>query len=158
MKSHRGILFSGVGMLGGLGLGLLFPRVYLFLISAGGFATLYTYAAILATHIKFRKCHGCPPEGKCQMPGFPYTTWIALISIIVIILSMPLIPGQASGLIAGIVMVVIFYAIYFIMKHVTKTRDLKDNPQRYRTRFSEEFSKELTKDDTNKQDDNKSCK
>ncbi|MDF2538205.1 MAG: amino acid permease [Herbinix sp.] len=143
----RGILFSGFGMLLGLWLGLLFPSVYLFLISSGGFATLFTYAAILATHIKFRKCNGCPPEGKCQMPGFPYTTWIALISMIIIIFSMPAIPGQASGLITGIIMVALLYGIYFIMKYADnlRTNDKTKNHRKYRTRFSEEFSDELTK-------------
>jgi len=119
---YRGILFSGFGMLVGLGIGLLFPSIYLFLISSGGFAMLFTYAAILATHIRFRKRNGCPPEGKCQMPGYPYTSWFALISMIVIIISMPLISGQASGLIAGIIMVALYSAIYLLMKIITSTK------------------------------------
>lgn len=117
---YRGIIFSGAAMLVGLGGGLFFPRVYLFLISSGGFATMLTYGAIMATHIRFRKCNGCPPAGKCQMPGFPYTSWIALISIIVIIISMPFISGQTSGLIAGLVMTALFAVIYLIMKAVGK--------------------------------------
>lgn len=91
-----------------LGLGLLLPRVYLFLISSGGFALLFTYTVIMATHIRFRKRNGCPPEGKCQVPGYPYTSWIVLLSIIIVILSMPFIRGQASGLIAGLIMIVIY--------------------------------------------------
>jgi L-asparagine transporter-like permease len=144
---YRGILFSGLGMLIGLGVGLLFPSVYLFLISAGGFSTLLTYAAILATHIKFRKCHGCPPKGKCQMPGFPFTSWLALISMIVIILSMPLIKGQASGLIAGIIMTVLYFLIYVIMKYAgdpMKRKQGNISKDQYKPRFSEEYSKELT--------------
>lgn len=153
---YRGILFSGAGMLVGLGFGMMFPRAYLFLISSGGFATLYTYAAILATHIRFRKCNGCPPEGKCQMPGYPYTTWIGLISMIVIILSMPFIPGQTSGLVAGIVMVVFFYAVYFIMKQYTARHSTKTE-RTLRTKFSEEFSGDLTKNKKGKQK-NKRCR
>lgn len=42
-------------MLLGLGFGFLFPKVYLFLISSGGFAILFTYVVIMATHIRFRK-------------------------------------------------------------------------------------------------------
>lgn len=144
---YRGIIFSGLGMLAGLGVGLLFPRVYLFLISSGGFASLFTYAAILATHIRFRKNNGCPPEGKCQMPGYPYTSWIALIGVAVIIFSMPLISGQASGLIAGIIMVVFFSACYLIMKffaHKNVPENNDFNQTKYRPRFSEEYSKELT--------------
>lgn len=145
---YRGIIFSGLMIWAGLGLGLLFPRVYLFLVSSGGFATLLTFAAILATHIKFRKCNGCPPEGKCQMPGYPFTSWFALLSIIAFILSMPLIEGQALGLIAGLVMMVIFITLYYVMefsdrhkRNQSKTEKIKTN--RYRAGYSEEISKEL---------------
>lgn len=142
---YRGILFSGLAMLAGLGIGLLFPSAYLFLVSSGGFATLFTYAAILATHIKFRKCNGCPPAGKCQMPGYPFTSWFALIGMIIIIFSMPLIKGQAPGLIAGIIMTVLFIAIYFVMKFVTKKKPIIiGNDNRYQARLLEEFSEELT--------------
>lgn len=151
---YRGIIFSGIAMLFGLGLGLLFPSVYLFLISAGGFATLLTYAAILATHIRFRRCNGCPPHGKCQMPGYPLTSWIALISLIVIIISMPLIPGQTSGLIAGVIMTVLYAVIYLIMKAVRKTEVSSKsgdfNRNNFRTGYSHEFSEELTQDGNGK--------
>lgn len=111
---YRGILFSGLAMLLGLGMGLLLPKVYLFLVSSGGFSLLFVYAVIMATHIRFRKANGCPPNGKCQLPGYPYTSWIVLISLIFVIISMPFIPGQASGLIAGIIMTVLYSAIYMI--------------------------------------------
>ena len=113
----HGILFSGIGMLLGLGFGLLLPRVYLFLISSGGFAILFTYAVIMATHIKFRKMNGCPPNGKCQLWGFPYTSLFVLIFLIISIISMPFVSGQASGLIAGIIIVVFYIISYIVMKH-----------------------------------------
>jgi L-asparagine transporter-like permease len=151
---YRGILFSGFAMLVGLGAGLFFPSVYIFLISSGGFATLLTYAAILATHIRFRKCNGCPPEGKCQMPGYPYTSWIALISIIIVILSMPFISNQTSGLIAGIVMTLLYIGIYLVMRTVSNSRNHVGvsafNHKKYKARFSEEISEELSEDDKNK--------
>lgn len=151
---YRGIVFSGVSMLAGLGLGMLFPSVYLFLISSGGFATLLTYAAILATHIRFRRCNGCPPNGKCQMPGYPYTSWIALISLIIIILSMPFIPGQTPGLVAGIIMTAAYAVIYLIMKALGKTHENRDagrgNQRNLRSGYSHEFSEELTQNDSRK--------
>lgn len=145
---YRGIIFSGIAMLVGLGAGLLFPRVYLFLISSGGFATMLTYAAILATHIRFRKCNGCPPEGKCQMPGFPYTSWIALIGTIVVIISMPFIPGQGSGLLAGIIMTILYALIYLIMwftgREGESGRMERLHHRRLNAGFSQETSEELT--------------
>lgn len=114
---RRGILFSGAGMLAGLALSYVLPKsIYLFLVSAGGFAFLFTYAIIMATHYKFRKVHGCPPKGNCQLWGFPYTTIIGLVSLIVIILSMPLIPGQGSGLLAGLSLVILFILGYIVFK------------------------------------------
>ncbi|MDF2512761.1 MAG: amino acid permease [Herbinix sp.] len=148
---YRGIIFSGLAMLVGLGAGQFFPSVYLFLISSGGFATMLTYGAIMATHIRFRKCNGCPPSGKCQMPGFPFTSWIALISIIIIIISMPFISGQTSGLIAGIAMTAAFAVIYVIMNKVKKPGADKEtrssrNRTELKTQFAQEFSEELSRD------------
>ena len=119
---YRGILFSGFAMLISLGFGLLLPSVYVFLISSGGFALLVTYLIIMATHIRFRKKHGCPPEGKCQMPGYPYTSWIALISMAAILISMPFIPDQSSGLIAGSVLTVLFGLAYLLLKARKRTK------------------------------------
>jgi len=112
---YRGILVSGLGMIIGLWFGLLFPRVYLFLVSAGGFSVIFTYIVIVASHIRFRKKHGCP-EGKCKVRGFPYSSLFVLISLIIVILSMPLIPGQVYGFIAGFVMVGLYIGIYLIVK------------------------------------------
>jgi len=123
---YRGILFSGFAMLVGLGFGLLLPRVYLFLISSGGFALLFTYAVIMATHIRFRKKHGCPPDGKCQMWGYPYSSLIVLTVLIIVIISMPLVSGQSSGLIAGLIMVA-FYALCYIAMRFFNSRK-KGNP------------------------------
>lgn len=116
---YRGIFISGLAMLICLAFGFFFPKVYIFLISSGGFALLFTYAVIIASHLRLRKKYGCPPEGKCQMPGFPYTSWIALISMIIILFSMPFIPDQLSGLIAGIAITVIYSLAYLIMKSLT---------------------------------------
>ncbi|MDP4158466.1 MAG: amino acid permease [Bacillota bacterium] len=148
---YRGILFSGVAMLIGLGFGLLFPRVYLVLITSGGFALLFTYAVIIASHIRFRRTKGCPPEGKCQMPGYPYASWIALFSMFIIFFSMPFIPGQAAGLITGIVMVVSYSLIYLGTRFRVRshTKNVKAatkkglNIKRYQSQLSIEISKEL---------------
>ena len=149
---YRGIIASGLAMLLGLGLGLLFPSVYLFLISSGGFAILFTYAVIMATHIRFRKKNGCPPDGKCQMWGFPYTSLLVLLSLITVIISMPFVKGQASGLIAGSIIVVFFTLSYLAMKFL-KHRAKTARGSRLEPRLQAEFSEELT--DMDDQDKNK---
>jgi L-asparagine transporter-like permease len=146
---RRGMLFSGISMLAALAFGILFPSAYLFLISSGGFAILFTYVVIIATQIRFRKKYGCPPEGKCQMPGYPYASWIALIVMVIALASMPFIPGQASGMIAGILVVVLFSVIYIAMKLYKRSARDKNgyaNPigRGNKAQYLAEFSKELT--------------
>ncbi|WP_147533465.1 amino acid permease [Bacillus marasmi] len=158
---YRGILFSGFVMLVGLGFGLLFPRVYLVLISTGGFALLFTYAVIMASHIRFRSRNGCPPDGHCQMPGFPYTSWIALISLIIVLICMPFIPGQEIGLISGIVMVLFFAGVYYFMTLFKRSRVslpaaeqrnmMRSSKPSYMTELAEELDALVNNDNKNKE-------
>ncbi len=162
---YRGIIFSGLAMLSGLAVGLLLPQVYLFLISSGGFALLFTYAVIMATHIRFRKEHGCPPTGNCQMPWYPYSTWIVMFCMVLVIISMPFISGQTSGLIAGIIMIILYTGCYLIQKRILSVQKKtgesmsqrnSDNPAiravdgsfgavKKQPGFSTEYGKELAK-------------
>lgn len=139
---YRGIILSGAAMLTSLRFGLFFPRVYLFLISSGGFALLFSYAVIMATHIRFRKKYGCPPNGKCQMWGFPYTSLFVLLSLIGAILSMPFVEGQLSGLLAGL-SITFFYALcYSVMRYYSKRKHQARIISINNTGLAE-FSKEL---------------
>jgi AAT family amino acid transporter len=116
----RGILFSGTAMLAAVGLGYLLPKgIYIFLVSSGGFSLLFAYLIILVTHYKFRIRNGCPPKGNCQMPGFPYTSWAAILALIIIIATMPLVPGQGSGLFAGILLILFYMILYFIWSRIS---------------------------------------
>jgi L-asparagine transporter-like permease len=118
---YRGILFSGMAMLVGLFFGFVLPeQVYIFLVSSSGFSLLFTYLIILATHYKFRKKNGCPPKGKCQLPGYPFSSWISIISLIAIILSMPLVKGQGFGLLAGIILIILYTVLYLTKKYFAK--------------------------------------
>jgi L-asparagine transporter-like permease len=142
---YRGIIMSGTVMLLALWFGLLLPRVYLFLLSSGGFAILFTYAVMMASHLRFRKRFGCPPEGKCQMRGYPYTTIFVLVSLVVAMASMPFIEGQTSGLIAGIVLLAFYEISYSVM---TAVRGRRGRGADFRTDarpdMAAEFSEELT--------------
>ena len=149
---YRGMLFSGFAMLLGLIIGLLFPRVYLFLISSGGFALLFTYVMIVASQIQFRKKYGCPEKGKYYMPGYPYTSWIALISLIIVIISMPFISGQLSGLVAGVIIIALYSLVYLVMRSYGKVKRMNSrqlNRKVHGLGLSTEFSEELTKENKN---------
>jgi L-asparagine transporter-like permease len=140
---YRGIIVSGLAMLAALGIGLLFPSVYLFLVSSGGFALLFTYVVIMATHIRFRRKNGCPPDGKCQLRGFPYTSIAVLLLLVIAILSMPFVQGQGPGLVAGVILVVLFSLMYAVTRLFGK-KDSDLYYARLRTRLSAEASKELS--------------
>ncbi len=150
---YRGILMSGAVELISFWFGLLFPRVYLFLLSAGGFSILFTYAVIMASHLRLRKLHGCPPDGKCQMPGYPYTSWFVLASLVVAMAGMPFVKGQTSGLVAGIVLLVFFLAAYsFMLYYRNRGRDGAIIRPFRNTGASAEVSRELTDMDLNERE------
>ncbi|MGI5921207.1 MAG: amino acid permease [Syntrophomonadaceae bacterium] len=117
----RGILFSGLVMLAAVSLSYLVPQqIYLFLVSSGGFSLLLAYLVIMITHLRFRKLRGCPPSGRCQLSGYPYTTWFAIISLVVAMASMPLIPGQGPGLYAGLLLLIFYSVVFLVAYHRTR--------------------------------------
>ncbi|WP_347487856.1 amino acid permease [Desulfoscipio sp. XC116] len=113
----RGILFSGAAMLLSVSLGYILPeRIYIFLVSAGGFSLLFAYVIILITHYRHRKINGCPPQGNCQLAGFPFSSLLAITGLIIAILSMPFIPGQGSGLYVGLMLAAFYLILYYLFK------------------------------------------
>jgi hypothetical protein len=50
------------------------------------------------------------------MKGFPWTTWTTIISLILVIATMPLIPGQGAGLMAGLFLLVFYSAAFLIFR------------------------------------------
>lgn len=120
---YRGILVSGSAMLAGLGLGMLLPQgVYLFLVSSGGFSLLFAYVIIMASHYRLRRLNKGLLTEKNRMRGYPYTSWIVIASLIAILISMPLIPGQGGGLAAGVMFVLFFTGMYAVGRLRSRTR------------------------------------
>lgn len=163
---YRGILFSGFIMLLALYVGMLFPRVYLFLISSGGFALLFTYIILMITHIRFRKVNGMP-KGNVRLHGFPYSSFFTLIGLIIAMIGMPFVAGQTAGFFAGIALVVFFSVSYGLLKYFSNRKlykvlvaySKKPCTHSFLTEFSEEFhdvkaSNKGVKNDTNNNEKN----
>lgn len=109
------IIFSGIAMLIAFLSSFVLPeRVYVFLVSSGGYSLLFAYLIITITHKFFRTKQGCPPKGNCQLKGYPITSYIAIISLILIIFSMPFVEGQGLGLVAGLALTGLYSLCYFI--------------------------------------------
>lgn len=114
----KGILVSGIGMLLGVSMAYLLPdQIYLFLISSGGFSLLFAYLVIMLTHLKFRRRYGCPPKGDCQLVWYPFSTWVGIISLLIAIVTMPLIPGQGAGLFAGLSLIAVYSLLYYVFRY-----------------------------------------
>ncbi|WP_394526225.1 amino acid permease [Lacrimispora sp. JR3] len=143
---YRGILFSGFSMILFLYVGLLFPEVYVFLISSGGFALLFTYIVLMVTHIRFRKKNG-KPEGNCRLCGFPYSSLFAMAGLIIAMFSMPFLKSQTLGFFAGIALVAFFTVCYAFVHEADKHKLHRQNQypagtsehRRILTEFSEEI-------------------
>lgn len=150
---YRGILFSGLSMMLFLYVGLFLPGVYLFLISSGGFALLFTYIVLMYTHIRFRKKNG-KPEGNCRLCGFPYSSLFTMAGLIIALFSMPFLKGQTLGFLAGLFLVVFFTVCYVIVKAASKRK--LSQQQQYRPGTTEhrriltEFSEEIYDSDAKK--------
>jgi len=139
---YRGILFSGLSMLFSLWFGMFLPSVYLFLISAGGFSILFCYIMIMASHIRFRS------NSPGTQAKIPYTSVFTLFALIGVILSMPFVEGQLTGLIAGGIILSV-YSISYLAIRVYHRKDrsmlwtvMKE--QRLQPEFSEEFLEPLS--------------
>ena len=114
----------------------------------------------MATHIRFRRQNGCPPDGKCQVRGYPYTSLLVLFALIAVVVSMPFVPGQASGLMAGIIMVVFYSLCYiairlFYLSHKPEFPYKNGIKKNFSENLSTEFSKELTPADNKEKDPDK---
>lgn len=154
---YRGIIFSGAAMLVSVILAYLLPQeIYIFLVSSGGFSLLFAYVVILVTHYRHRKKYGCPPQGHCQLVGFPYTSWVAIAGLIIAIATMPLVPGQGSGLYMGLLFVGFYLLLYFISRILSKklfcgsAAFAKPLPRDYKPQEHQRAFKEKKRQDSNK--------
>lgn len=117
---YRGLIFSGCAMLLALLAAILMPQVYVFLISAGGFSSIFVYIMIMASHIRFRERNG-KPNDKLRLEGFPYSSLFVMICLIAAVAFMPFVKGQTAGLAAGFMIIAFFSVAYlFVKKHAEK--------------------------------------
>ena len=152
---YRGILFSGLSMLVALWVGMLFPSVYLFLVSAGGFSILFAYAMIMATHIRFRRKKLLPADGSSQKRLFPYASLVTLLALLAVMIGMPFVKGQGTGMLAG-GMILLLYSVTFL---VVRIRHYHQKGSLYRvmqeSRLQPELSEELCEFPREKRTDHK---
>jgi Gamma-aminobutyrate permease and related permeases len=99
-------------------------KVFVILAGASGFTAMVNWLTISVTHFFYRKktLKQSPEKLKYKIPGYPYTTVLAVILIITVFATSPLYPGQISGLIGCITLFVFLFIAYLIMKHAKLIR------------------------------------
>lgn len=92
--------------------------VFIILAGASGFTAMVNWLTISVTHFFYRKktLKEKPEKLKFKAPGYPYTSILAVILIIIVFATSPLYPGQVSGLIGSILLFFILLIIYRLIK------------------------------------------
>lgn len=97
---------------------ILPSRVFVLLAVASGFTAMFNWLTVSITHFFYRRktLKEKPEKLKYKAPGYPYITILECILIVIIFATSPLYPGQVSGLIGCIVLLLALVCIYLIKK------------------------------------------
>ncbi len=103
---------------------ILPSKIFVVLAGASGFTAMFNWLTISITHFFYRRktLREKPEKLKYKVPGYPYTTVLAGILIIIVFATSPLYPGQVSGLIGSIILFLVLIGIYLLMKSVKVMR------------------------------------
>lgn len=119
----RAVLASTVSLyLGVLAYHLSPAGAFLYITGIAAFGFLFSWLVISLSHINFRrvfvKAHGAGAL-KYKMPGYPYTSWFAVGTMVVIITTLWFIPQQRAGLVSGLILLtgVSAYWLFLTWEH-----------------------------------------
>lgn len=103
---------------------LLPSKVFIVLAGASGFTAMFNWLTIAVTHYFYRRktLKEKPERLKYRAPGYPFTSVLEAVLIIFVFATSPLYPGQVSGLVGSIVLLLVLVAVYFVMSFALKTR------------------------------------
>lgn len=103
---------------------ILPSKVFIVLAGASGFTALFNWLTISVTHYFYRKktLRENPEKLKYKAPGYPVTSIVEAMLIILIFVTSYLYPGQVSGLIGSILLIILLILIYLIMKSAKMVR------------------------------------
>jgi len=112
------VLLSAVILLLIVGLSYLLPkRIFVYVASAGGVTSLFNWVIIGFTHLRFRRHPLRREKGrKLRYAGFPGTTWTAIVLLLLVLGTAALSRDQLVGLIAGVVLLLIYVAVFYLVR------------------------------------------
>ncbi|MDP4153578.1 MAG: amino acid permease [Bacillota bacterium] len=100
-------------------LSYLFPsKVFVILSTSSGFLAMFNWLTISVTHYFYRKktLKEKPEKLKYKAPGYPYTSFVEALLIVLILATSPLYTGQVSGLIGAVLFFFGLIYVYFLLK------------------------------------------
>ncbi|MCY0864615.1 MAG: amino acid permease [Sulfobacillus sp.] len=113
---RRANLISGILLILFSGLAYFLPRTaYTYLVTATGFQALFIWILIVVTEIYYRpKLLAQGHRLEFRMPGYPWTSWLAVLLMVGVIATAPLAPHELIPLGLGIFVVLLLVGIYWL--------------------------------------------
>ena len=110
------VLASSACLLVVVALSYFFPQnIFIYAASAGGVTAMFGWLIIGATHLAFR--HQKKGTLKFRYRGFPLTTYAALVILLLAVAGAFLTPRQSVGVLAGLLLLAVYLALYWLLKH-----------------------------------------
>ncbi|MCX7709391.1 MAG: amino acid permease [Clostridia bacterium] len=97
---------------------ILPERVFIILTGASGFTAMVNWLTISVTHIFYRKktLKERPEKLQFKVPGYPWTSILAIVLIAAVLLTSFLYPEQISSLLTGIILIAVLMVIYIALR------------------------------------------
>jgi AAT family amino acid transporter len=119
------VVLSTVTLYGAVLIYYLSPRTaFLYITAMSSFGVMFTWLMIALTHLYFRpKMTAANPRAIAyRMPGYPYTTWAAIISMAAIIFAIYFVPGERIGFVSGAAVVAGVTGYYWLIVTPARSR------------------------------------
>ena len=92
-------------------------NIFVLVYSSSVLPGMVPWFVILISHLRFRKLHQEElVNHPFKMPGAPWTNWIALIGLVIILLFMFINPETQASIIVGVIFEVLLIVCYFAFR------------------------------------------
>lgn len=140
------IAVSSLVLAGAAALAYLLPRqAFIYITSSSGFVSMFNWATIAATHLRYRPMleRRLPDGLEHRTFGFPWTSRLGLVLVVGVILTVPLAPGQWVGLALGSTLFIVLAGTYYLTRlrrvprqgterrRMAPARDFMTRPERF---------------------------
>lgn len=103
---------------------LLPDKIFIILVGASSFTAMLNWLTIFTTHILYRRktLREKPEKLKFKVPGYPFTSILAILLILLVLASTAYYPTQWGGLAGAFLLFFAFIGLYFVLKKMNKIK------------------------------------